>query len=295
MGKRNMPPGFIDTKALGTVLEKTWDKSMKERGGYPTWNGKFTKGVSENYKISLCTTCMDRLDDLKQTMPKNILDNINYPHVEFVLLDYNSKDGLDDWVRENLMEYIERRSLIYIRTEEPEFFDMSHSRNVAFLAASGDIVNNIDADGFCGKGYAEFINKCANEIPEKAIFAKSRQLLRGRMGLYRGEFIELLGGYSEELKAYGHDDADLLHRAWELGFIMMPFSRHGDFVGIIKQHVKHQEGNYEKPWWVTEGENRLLSYANVICKRLKANEGRVWGKAKLVKNFGEEIEVGVQG
>jgi len=294
MGK-TLPPGFINTKKLGKILELEWIKSMKERGGLPTWNGKFTKPVTRQNKISLCTTCMDRLENLQQTLPKNIEDNIDYSNVEFVILDYNSRDDLSGWIKVNLMKYIEIGILNYFRTVEPEHFDMSHSRNVAFLAASGDVVNNIDADAFCGKGFAAFINKLANEIPRKAVFAKSKQLLRGRMGLFRDEFIELLGGYSEHLKAYGHDDADLLHRAWELGFKMMPFSRHGDFVGIISHHVKHQEGNYKDPWWKTEGENRLLSYTNLIAGRFKANEGRIWGKAKLMKNFEEEIEVGIQG
>ena len=295
MGKKSHQPGFIDTKRLSMILEEAWIKSMKERGGFPVWNKKFTKPMTKQLKISLCTTCMDRLDSLKQTMPQNINDNIDYPNVEFVLLDYNSKkDDIGGWVKINLMEYIERGILNYFRTEEPEYFDMSHSRNVAFLAASGDVVNNIDADAFAKKGFAEFVNKLANEIPEKAIFAKSRQLLRGRMGLFRKDFIELLAGYDEtNVRHYGHDDANLLHRAWELGFIMMPYSRHGDFVGTIAHHIKHQEGNYPNPWWESEGKNRLISYATIIVGQYKANVGKMWGQAKLIKNFKEEIEVGI--
>ena len=50
--------------------------------------------VKRQHKISICTTCMNRLDDLKQTLPQNILDNADYTRTEFVLIDYNSSDGL---------------------------------------------------------------------------------------------------------------------------------------------------------------------------------------------------------
>ena len=296
MGKE-VEKGFINTKKLAKVLEDAWYHNMKDRGGFVCWDGKFTKEVTKRYKISLCTTCMDRLSDLKQTLPQNIKDNSDYPNIEFVVLDYNSKnDDVSGWIKSEMGEHIDSGKLVYYRTTEPKYFDMSHSRNIAFLAAAGDIVNNIDADAFTPPaeewGFATYINKLANEQPEKAIFAKSRQLLRGRLGFYRKEFIELLGGYDEtNLNYYGNDDANLQNRAWELGFKMMSFR--GQFCGIVPDHVKHKEGNYPVPWWQSEGENRLISYATIIVKQFKANEGRVWGKAKLIKNFNEEIEVGI--
>ena len=289
---------FLETKRIAAMLEGEWNKYMKAKRLPKVWNGKFTKPVTKNYKISICTTCKDRLENLKQTLPRNIEDNLNYPNVEFIVLDYNSKkEDVGGWIKKEMMRYVEKGILVYLRTNEPKYFDMSHSRNIAFLAASGEIVNNVDADAFCGKGFAEFINKCANERPEKAIFAKSKQLLRGRLGLFKKEFIEVTG-YSEAYAFhYGHDDADLMHRCWELGMLMMSFSRHGKFVGIVPHHIKHQEdGNYPFPWWKTEGENRLLSFAHLLSGRFKANEGRIWGKARLIKNFdGEKIETGIQG
>ena len=297
--------GFIDTKKLAKYLEDAWYRSMRERNGFLCWDGRFTKPVTKNYKISLCTTCADRLDNLKQTLPQNIKDNSDYDNVEFVVLDYNSKkDDVNGWIKSEMMKHIESGKLIYCRTEEPEYFDMSHSRNIAFQVATGDIVNNIDADAFTPPsdyfkcGFANFINKLANEQPEKAIFAKSRQLLRGRQGYFKKEFIEI-GGYDEtNLKFYGHDDANLQNRAWELGFKMMSFR--GEFCGIVPNHVKHQDSkdgqpSYPMPWWESEGENRLVSYATIIVKQFKANKGRRWGHAKLVKNFTEEIETGIQG
>jgi len=297
MGKE-VEKGFINTKKLAKILEDAWYRSMKETDGFVCWDGLFTKPFIKQYKISICTTIMDRLKDLKQTLPQNIKDNSDYPNVEFVVLDYNSKkDDIGGWIKSEMMEHIDSGKLVYYRTTEPQYFDMSHSRNIAFLAATGDIVNNVDADSFTPSseefGFATYLNKLANEQPEKAIFAKSRQLLRGRLGFYRKEFIELLGGYDEKLKGYGNDDANLQNRSWELGFKMMSFR--GQFCGRAPDHIKHQEGKYKEEWWRTEGKNRLISYTDLITGNFKANEGRVWGKAKLIKNFEEGGVTGIQG
>lgn len=276
----------INFKAVAKVLEMAWHEAFLP--AVQVWDGKFTKPVKKEYKISLCTTSMNRLKDVKRTIPKNIKDNSDYSNIEFVLLDYNSKDGLGDWVKSEMMEYIEKGTLVYYRTEEPEYYDMSHSRNIAFKLATGDIINSIDADAYTNEGFVTFVNQLANEQPRKAIFAKSRQLLRGRLGFYKDEFTKLLGGYNEQLKGYGNDDSDLLNRAWGLDFRMMAYR--GAFCGGVDDHIKHQAGNYKELWWVTEGRNRFRSYANLILEEFKANEGREWGKAKLIKNFKEEVE-----
>ncbi|GAH09498.1 unnamed protein product, partial [marine sediment metagenome] len=89
------------------------------------------------------------------------------------------------------------------------------------------------------------------------------------------------GGYDEDLTGYGHDDADLMNRGWELGFTMMPFR--GPFSGCTADHVKHQSGNYRELWWKTEGRNRFLSYVKILMGKWKANEGKEWGVAKIQK------------
>ncbi|MFD2148711.1 glycosyltransferase family 2 protein [Mucilaginibacter antarcticus] len=72
------------------------------------------------FKISFCTTCMNRLSHLKQTLKRNILDNEDYPNLEFILLDYNSTDGLKEYVRSELHTFITSKKLVYYRTEEPK-------------------------------------------------------------------------------------------------------------------------------------------------------------------------------
>ena len=254
------------------------------------WDGTFSNPIDKQYKISLCTTCMNRKDHLSQTLPKNIEDNKDYPNIEFVLLDYNSTDGLDDWIKSNMMDYIASGLLVYVRTEEPKGYSMAHSRNIAFKVASGDIVNNIDADNFTHKGFATYINKLANQMPEKAIFGKGKKMLRGRLGFYKEEFIKLLGGYDEGFMGYGHDDHDLLHRAWGLGFKLLWFG--GDYWSAVPNHRKHQMENFDnKDWKHTEQINKIISCYNLAYKRFYANKKKHWGKATLVRNFEKELKI----
>ncbi len=261
------------------------------------WDGKFTSNIRKVYKISFCTTCMDRLYNLKETLPKNIKDNEEYPHLEFVILDYNSKDNLWGWMKKNMMEHIKSGRVVYYRTDEPKCFSMAHSRNIAFKVATGDIVNNLDADNYTvcpidvvPKEIWPFcLNRLANERHEKAIFSKGKKSMHGRVGFYKKEFIEELGGYDEGLLGYGHDDHDLVKRAWKLGYSMYWWG--GQYCYRIKTSRKEKNANMKRDWKVTEKENIAKSAKNIEDGKYKANEGIHWGKAKLIKNFKEEIEV----
>jgi len=269
---------------------------MSARG--PHWNSATPLPAECRYRVSLCTTCMGRRSDLERTLPVNLKLNAGYP-VEFVILDYNSSDGLEDWMRRHMRAEIESGLVAYYRTTEPRFYSMTHSRNVAFKLASGDIVCNVDADNLTldpalaeppAMCFAERLNLLANQIGRRVFFAKSRQLLRGRLGFFRDEFIHELGGYDEELTGYGRDDHDLRDRAWRLGYTHMRFD--GAYIFRYKTPRGDKGTNMEnKKWRETERANAARSAANVAAGRLRANEGREWGRAKVRKNFDEWIEI----
>ncbi len=258
------------------------------------WDGTFNNPIVKQCKISFCTTCMDRLHDLKQTLPANIKDNEEYPNLEFVILDYNSKDRLGQWVKNNLMGHIESGRVSYYRTDEPEYFSMAHSRNIAFKVAKGEIVNNLDADNYTfSSNYdpkeccASYINRLAHQQKEKVIFTKGKRGMHGRIGFYKQEFVEILGGYDEELYGYGHDDHDLVQRAWSLDFTMCWWG--GQYYDRIRTSTKEKNKNMKRHWKETENENKVKSAKNISEGKFKAHEGKEWGKATLIKNFKEEI------
>ncbi len=259
------------------------------------WDGKFTKPINKQYHISLCTTTMNRLYDLQKTLPVNIELNKDYKKLEFVILDYNSVDDVEKWMKNNMMKHIRSGLVVYYKTTEPKYYSMSHSRNIAFKVASGDIVNNVDADNFTefddtnDMCFVKYLNRLANEQPRKAIFSKGKRLMHGRLGFFKDEFIDL-GGYDEGLVGYGHDDKDLMHRAWALGFTLMWFG--GQYVYRIKtsRHDKVRNMSH-KNWKETEKMNKEISANNMSKGIYKANQDMHWGKACLIKNFTEQIEV----
>jgi len=265
------------------------------------WNGEFDKPVNRMHKISFVTTCMDRVEDVAKTLPYNIEVNKKYKNLEFVIVDYNDKSGLADWVKRNMMAHLESGLVSYYRTEEPEFFSMAHSRNIGFKVATGDIVNNLDADNYAldfsldregqqEESLASYINRMANQMPQNGIFAKGKRGLHGRVGFYRDEFVNELGGYDESFTGYGHDDHDLMIRAWKLGYTLMWWG--GQYYQRIRTSTEEKnKNNHNTHWKVTERANQELSAQNIAAGKFKANENVHWGKARLKKNFEIEFDI----
>jgi predicted glycosyltransferase involved in capsule biosynthesis len=168
-------------------------------------------------KISFCTTCMGRLSHLQKTYLENILNNIDYDNIEFVLVNYNSNDGLDEWAKNNLSQFIENETVNYFFTRDPAHFHMAKAKNLAHRLATGQILVNLDADNYLGKHNAFYINYLYNKKSnsEKA-YCFSKPDFRyydttGRIAVKADSFMEI-GGYREDLSAYGDEDLDLLRR-----------------------------------------------------------------------------------
>ena len=176
----------------------------------------------KDYKISLCTVCMNRLHHIRQTLPQNILDNKDYENIEFVVLDYKSTDGLEEWIRTEMKTYLDSGILSFYKTPTPKYFDRSHSRNLMFNLASGDIISNIDADNFTGKGYASYINDVFKKDNNSIILPDTKRqyyYMRdcvGRFATLKEDFLAV-AGYDETMSGYGFEDDDLYERLTTLG------------------------------------------------------------------------------
>ncbi|MDN5210565.1 glycosyltransferase [Fulvivirgaceae bacterium BMA12] len=174
------------------------------------------------FKISFCTVSMNRLQHIRETLPANLADNRDYANLEFVLYDYNSKDGLARWVEKNCKEALASGKLIFKRTDQPRYFDWSRSKNQAFHLASGDIVCGIDADNFTGPGFAKFINRHFQENPDSFLSMNYKDQFNnisdtfGRVACYKKDFLAI-GGYDESMKGYSYEDIDFCNRLTLLG------------------------------------------------------------------------------
>ena len=185
-------------------------------------------------KISFCTVCMNRLHHLVETLPKNIEDNQDYGNVEFVVVDYNSQDGMEEWIRENMFPYIESGLVLYIKAPDMPFFHMSHSKNVAAKCATGDVICNVDADNFIGKGFATYLNDVfsteANVVLAPDRMQSGRDLM-GRICLRKEDYLKI-GGYNEEMLHYSYEDDFFLTKAKKLG-LQLKYIRNDVFLGAI--------------------------------------------------------------
>lgn len=194
--------------------------------------------------VSLCTVCKNRSTHLKSTLLKNIADNIHDQDVEFVLLDYNSEDDLEEWVKENLHEYIESGLVVYYKTFEPKYFHRSHSRNMALKLAKGDIVCNVDADNFTGRSFTNYLRSCFSE-QEKVFVCAGGQYdglpysdIGGRIGV-RPSDLWRVGGYDENMSNYGSEDFDLIGRL-ELSGVDKILIRNFEYMKVIKHDIKNR-------------------------------------------------------
>ena len=154
-------------------------------------------------KISFCTTCMGRLDHLKQTYLRNIESTSDYSNREFILLNYNSKDELHDWVTNNLDSYRKQGLVKYLFTLEPEHYISTHDKNIAHKNSSGDILINLDADVFIHPGICQHIIETMSNknviMVSHTLDADGNNGGSGKIAIRREHFFGI-NGYDESIR-----------------------------------------------------------------------------------------------
>ena len=98
--------------------------------------------------ISLSIPVMNRTYDLRKTLPETIKAANASPPVEIVILNYDSKDDLDQYLAEvfDTAQLAEGNRLTYAKSSNHSYFSISHARNLAVLASCGEYAVVLDAD-----------------------------------------------------------------------------------------------------------------------------------------------------
>lgn len=224
-------------------------------------------------KISFCTNCMNRSEHLKHMFMTNVMRSLPYDDIEFVLLNYNSKDDMHEWVHEKILPEFSDR-VKYYRTTEPEYYDFSHAKNASHLLATGNVLCQLDADA---------------EMPQKFIpflfdaFGKNRSIVvsrkigpGGQIAISKKNFIRL-GGYDESLiYGWGWDDKDFVKRARLYGLKRVVIPEKLRYIRIDHEHLNE---NFKHKLHYTQSAelNRKISEEG----RIKVNQYRSWGQVKL--------------
>ncbi|MBW8685994.1 glycosyltransferase family 2 protein [Chitinophaga rhizophila] len=192
---------------------------------------------------------MNRLFTLKQTLPGNIECCRKYPNAQVVLLDYNSTDGLEHWIKDNFYQYIEQGLLVFYKLIDPQprFFSHSHSRNIAFRLATGNILCNVNADYHVGDNILTYINEAMQVTEQLALIAHLDDSDRDNLGriCLRNKDFNLVGGFDETFKGYGYEDIDLNMRLKMAGVRLQYLP--GAFYNAYVEHedVSRLENSYD--------------------------------------------------
>lgn len=197
--------------------------------------------------IAFCTTAKGRLHHLKATLPHNLKTLERDFAACLVLLDYDSNDGLGEWVRQHCAGALRTGQLIYAHAGERPYFHFAHAKNMAHRLGDADILCNLDADQYLAPNYALWLQHQFRKDPDCIVAARSQNIraagqeyqgLRGRIALSSARFHEL-GGYNEKrFEGHSREDIDLTNRAMRLGLKRVEIPR--GFYGSVIQHGNHE-------------------------------------------------------
>ncbi|MEU8546270.1 glycosyltransferase family A protein [Streptomyces roseoverticillatus] len=257
-------------------------------------------------KISYCMTCKNRLWQLSDTLPDNLRRVDEAGDSEIVLVNYNSDDGLDAWVR-RFQGCIDRGVLRYVHERSDPYFHASKAKNLAHFAATGRYVVNLDADNFIGDTIPAWRALWAEEpdllihgfSPDKHRKQRSEEEAArcrpgsgngtyGRIGLPRTRFLAL-GGYDERLLPSAHEDQDLMDRATAHGLPVVRRPQPGSAAIRNSHRETMRYSGITLDWWDVRELNKERSAENLRLGRLTANHGR--SPVKVLLNFTEETEL----
>ncbi|WP_304066849.1 glycosyltransferase family A protein [Pedobacter glucosidilyticus] len=219
-------------------------------------------------KISFCITCKNRFHQISQTLTKNLSDNRhNKDIVEFVLINFNSNDGLHEWIVQNFKDELKSGYLKYLLSKTLIEWHASTAKNIAHYYATGEILVNLDCDNFTGVDGASFVIKLFENNSKIILHQASNNPLDGsfgRISILKKYFIGI-GGYNENFNPMAYQDTDLILRAVEFGLLytLKNDAKYNEAIpNSKKEGLKYT--NSKKSYLTMLSENKLISHINIF-------------------------------
>lgn len=239
--------------------------------------------------LSFCITNMNRTCKLKKTLKKNLEDNKNLKDkIEFILVDFNSKDGCKEYILNNFKEELRSDYLKYYWTDQLLSWHASIAKNTAHILANGKYVTNLDCDNFVGEFGGEFL---IDLLEENAIIHQSKNIMgsgtMGRITISKENFLKL-GGYNESMFPMAYQDSDLIRRAKLLNLNYQNYDSFNDAIINSKDEALENTNfrNYNSMGKI----NQLISNLNFESKIIKVNNykknNNIGIESKFIKRFG---------
>ncbi len=241
-------------------------------------------------RLAFCTTCKGRLQHIQQTLLQNIADN---PEALFILVDYDSDDGLEEWARAHAHE----RLVVYRYRNGGAPFHVAHAKNLAARCAireGADLLVTLDADNFTGPGFAAHLaSRFAVPAPWPGIFLVPDHLgiqklphgpgrpcrgFAGRLACWARAFVNA-GGYDEAYNTWRGEDIDMNFRLERMGYQRQFIDN--QYLGVIPHGADVRFKEYpEARQYENENETKAIrARTNTVV-----NFGN-WGVATVDRNY----------
>lgn len=230
--------------------------------------------------VSFCITCRNRMWQIEQTLPLNLKDNYaNRKNVEFILVNFASEDGLDEWVRDNFREELRSGYLKYYYTDKMGPWHMSVAKNTAHMLATKEVVVNLDCDNFTGPDGGRLVGKkMVRKGVERTVlhlWSGDGNGSHGRIALSKANFLKV-GGYDESFEPFSYDDVDLYMRCAKMGLRLIRVNTR-KYTNAIPNRTGEGVLTASQKWEEMDERNREISNRNIAERNFTVNRGKKIG------------------
>lgn len=245
--------------------------------------------------IVFCTTCRNRTQHLRVTLPRNMADN---PKSKFVVLNYSSEDNLLEWIFSAMGHEIDKgRLVVYSVLGEP-VFRMAHAKNMGMRCAmleEARILVTVDADNFTGPGFEDFIESwfhrdhniflCPKAIGQGTAHARvAPRGVAGRLAVREQDFLKC-GGYDEKYITWQGEDVDIVARLKRMGYSPRFIDqKYLDAIGHSSD-VRFKEYPHAKQYETDEEVKRINNEKHTVV-----NHGMI-GCGTVYRNMGGRVDI----
>lgn len=223
--------------------------------------------------LSYCISIMNRKHQIEQTLKQNLIDN-DVDNVEFIICDYNSNDGLKDYIYNNFDTEIQRGIIKYYFFDNIKYWHASICKNNTHLKATGKYIVNLDCDNFIGINGSSLLIFLFNKYGKDVIIHQTDNIYgsgcAGRITMLKEYFFKL-GGYDESFYPMGYQDIDLINRGEKYGLTILKINENNKCIKNSKLESCKNIGiniDYNK----MNNINMLKSKLNIENNNIVANK-----------------------
>jgi len=163
---------------------------------------------NDSVKLSFCIPVMNRLDDLRATLAKNLEDNRESKgRVEFIVVCFDSDNGVESWIKNEFKTELDEEYLRFYRATPLDFWHFGRAKSAFKDLMRGKIYASLDGDNFTGFQGGEHIIEVFEAHDFRCVFHQFQgewgDGTCGRVSLSREDYL-----------AYGYDE-HFLPRQWD--------------------------------------------------------------------------------